>query len=390
METGATRSDALTLTRETKAVLDRLIEENKQNLALRKEDGSILPFSSPDIFYKLASDFISKLNKKSIRQTFNGIAIIQNPSHSNIAIYEDNEGKTYKKFDLLQIGRTVYKNKITPYSTEKEIIQVVLDNDSRFTPKYNVNPNELELEDWVSFTIEGLDDFGDPIDITKEVRIVHPKQLFDFADGIYKEKNVHGDEITFKIKSGITKLYGRSRDLKVPNVHFYTALDENGKPVGYQSLWLTEAIKERAFYQERKDSAERKKAIQWQRANLEGLGSEKPYYYATLQDFEASRLQTELNPDLGKTFVYGVTFIPGEQIIPKVNKSAQGLGSYSLSEIEQMGDKYFVAQMEHNFERVNPLSVYELDESNNIIRYTSSKEQSLLSVVRTKDEIMYA
>lgn len=377
LETGATRSDALTLTRETKEVLDRLIEENKQNLALRKEDGSILPFSSPDIFYKLASDFISKLNKKSIRQTFNGIAIIQNPSHSNIAIYEDNQGKTYKKFDLLQIGRTQYKNDITPYFTEKEIIQVVLSKDPRFAPKYNVNPNELELEDWVSFTIEGLDDFGDPIDITKEVRIVHPKQLFDFADGIYKETNVHGDEITFKIKSGITKLYGRSRDLKVPNVHFYTALDENGKPVGYQSLWLTEAIKERAFYQERKDSAERKKAIQWQRANLEGLGSSQPYIYKTKSDFESGI----------KTFVYGVTFTPGEQIIPKVNKSAQGLGSYSLSEIEQMGDKYFVAQMEHNFERVNPLSVYAPDGT---ITYTSSKEQSLLSVVRTKDEIMYA
>jgi hypothetical protein len=154
-------------------------------------------------------------------------------------------------------------------------------------------------------------------------------------------------------------------------------LDENGKPIGYQSLWLTEAIRERAFYQERKDSAERKKAIQWQRANLEGLGSSQPYIYKTKSDFESGT----------KTFVYGVTFTPGEQIIPKVNKSAQGLGSYSLSEIEQMGDKYFVAQMEHNFERVNPLSVYAPDGT---ITYTSNKEQSLLSVVRTKDEIMYA
>jgi hypothetical protein len=67
LETGATRSDALTLTYEVKEAMDKIIEEHQERLGVRKEDGTILPFSSPDIFYKLASDFISNLNKKSIR-----------------------------------------------------------------------------------------------------------------------------------------------------------------------------------------------------------------------------------------------------------------------------------------------------------------------------------
>ena len=122
-------------------------------------------------------------------------------------------------------------------------------------------------------------------------------------------------------------------------------------------------------------------------ANLEGLGSEKPYYYATLQDFEASRLQTELNPDLGKTFVYGVTFVPGEQIIPKVNKSVQSLGAASLAEIESKGPSYFVAQMRQNYTRTCPMSVYDVDGGT---AYTNNSSESILSVVRSKDEIIYA
>ena len=378
LETGATRSDALTLTREVKEMLDKIIADNKQHLGLKQEDGTILPFSSPDIFYKLASDFISQLNKKSIRQTFNGIALIQNPSHSNIGIYEDNEGKTYKKFDLLYIGRTQYKHLLRYDSTEKEIIDIVLKNDPRFKENI-VTANELELEDWVSFDFEGVDEAGEPILIHREVRIVHPQQLFDFADGIYKEKNSQDKEITHQVKSNLVKLYGRSRDLKVPNVHFYTGLDENGKPIGYQSLWLTEAIRLRAIYQNQPESAERKRAIQWHRANLAGLGSEVPYIYKTAEDFLSGI----------KTFVYGVTFTPGEQIIPKVNKSAQGLGAYSLAQIEQLEDKYFIAQMEHNFARVNPLSVYTMV-NQEAIPISSDPNHSILSAVRTKDEIMYA
>lgn len=387
LETGATRSDALTLTYEVKEAMDKIIEEHQERLGVRKEDGTILPFSSPDIFYKLASDFISNLNKKSIRQTFNGIALVQNPSHSNIALYdgfENGEVKVFKKFDLLQIGRTEHKEKINPSMNENQIIEIVLTHDSRFKP-IPTNANELELEDWVSFTY--TDNKGKLTRV--ERRIVHPSQLIDLANGRFNV-GTRKDPMEVAIHpESLNKLFGRSRDLKVPNVHFYTGIDERGQLTGYQNLWLTEAIKTRASLEKNKQSnpAEYKKSLQWHRANLEGLGSEKPYYYATLQDFEASRLRTGLNPDLGKTFVYGVTFVPGEQIIPKVNKSVQSLGAASLAEIESKGPSYFVAQMRQNYTRTCPMSVYDVDGG---IAYTNNSSESILSVVRSKDEIIYA
>jgi hypothetical protein len=61
------------------------------------------------------------------------------------------------------------------------------------------------------------------------------------------------------------------------------------------------------------------------------LGSENAYYYATLSDFEKGIA----------TPAYGVTFVPGEQMIPKVHKSAQMLGSTSMRDIIEYGASYF-------------------------------------------------
>lgn len=416
LSTGATRSDALTLTREAKDAIDQIIALNHQNLGILSEDGALLPYSSPDIFYKLASDIISDLNKKSIRQTFNGIAIIQNPSHSVIGLYEDKFGKTYKKFDLLQLGRQIGvlpdKSPIDSETTDIQIIQAAL-SDDRFAPDQNVDVNTLELEDWVSFEYEN--DLGE-IEI-QTLRITNPIVLFEFEKGIYKprnekekvltKKNEFGQdiEISYKIVSGFTRLYGRSRDLKPPKVNFYTGLNIKGEPIGYQSLWLTEAVKNRYEIETRlsnlKDQlkeaesdgnvseinrlselipevqVELKKALQWYRANLEGLGNESnPYYYPTLTSF--------LNND--PVAAYYVTFEPGEQILPKVNKSAQMLSSNSLSDIRNAREGYFYGQAKFKFGKINDLSP--LDKVNLTPQY-KNEFQSILTVVRNSDEIVY-
>lgn len=359
LSTGAARSDALTLTREAKDVIDQIIAENNQHLSILSKDGALLPYSSPDIFYKLASDIISDLNKKSIRQTFNGVAIVQNPSHSVIGLYEDNQGNIYKKFDLLQLGRKrgVLADGVTPINlntTEEEIMESAL-ADARFTPQEIPGVEYLELEDWYSIEINGIQ--------SEPKRIIHPKQLFELQE--YIKQSIENNNIIV-----IRKHFGKTRDLKAPKVYFYT----DSAQTRYQNLWLTEAVKNRLAAEKSGDKVLIKKSLQWYRANLEGLGSENAYYYATLSDFENGIT----------TPAYGVTFVPGEQILPKVNKSAQMLGSYSMSDLQHFGPSYFFSQVRHKFGKINNLELAGKDGV-----YYKEDTQSILTVARNTDEIVY-
>lgn len=356
------RSNALAIARQAYDKMKEMGDLKDFNLQDPNNKQATIPYSAPDIFYKLASDLISNLNSKSIRQVFNGVAIVQNPSHSEIAIYEDNQGRTYKRQDLLNIGR-----KLLPAgsvnATELDIITAAL-TDARFQPQKITDANQLELED--TYLIDGI-----------EKRIKTPKDLYDANRAIINAT---------KLGLSCYKIFGRQRDLKVPSVHFY----ENGI---YQNLWLINATQKR-FDLESDPTAtavERKEALLWYRANLQGLGETTPYYYKTDEDFRKDR----------KTYVENVTFVPGEQIIPKVNKSAQGLGSQTLAQISEQNIEYFKAQTANKYKSVAGLQLVEVvdsqgkvqavqkDAAGNIVD-NATETRSVLKLVRDSDEVVYS
>jgi len=90
------------------------------------------------------------------------------------------------------------------------------------------------------------------------------------------------------------------------------------------------------------DSVDRKEALLWYKANLQGLGEKVPYYYKEIGDFQNDK----------KTYVENVVFVPGEQIIPKVNKTAQTLGSQTLAQITEQNEEYFKAQTANKYKSV--------------------------------------
>lgn len=367
-------SDSVTQIKKAQQILE---EAGKDKLTEIPENGKV-PFSSPDIFYKLASDFISLLNKKSIRQTYNGIAIIQNPSHSVVGVYEDNRGNTYFSWQIREIGRQ--DPRVNENTTEAEILQYGLE-DPRFNERSFLTEGrpltlaDLDLED--SYRIEIVDNLGNIVktskrDVIKSGKINSAEDLFKLEDYLKRAlsfwKWATGDE---KVSYRIFKTFKGQRNLKGPILKF----TENGIK---KNFWLTEAVRMRRAAEMSGDTKEILRSLEYYRANLDGLGSENPYYYATYADFIAGKEEN-------KTYVNNVEFQPGEQILPKVNKSAQYLGNTALSDIINQGPSYFYGQADRQIAKTNKLSISSVSESGQL----TFNGNLIVTAVRNDDEIVY-
>lgn len=368
-------SDSVTQIKKAQQILE---EAGKDKLDVIPANGKV-PFSSPDIFYKLASDFISLLNKKSIKQTYNGIAIIQNPSHSVVGIYEDNQGNTYFSWQVREIGR--HDSRVNENTTEEEILQYGLE-DSRFSERSFLTEGrpltlvDLDLED--SYRIEIVDRLGNIVQtskgrgVIKSGKINAAEDLFALEDSLKRAVSfwrwaTNDDQISYRI----VKTFRGQRNLKGPILKF----TENGV---IKNFWLTEAVRMRRAAEMSGDTKEILKSLEYYRANLDGLGSEKPYYYATYDDFISGQEEN-------KTYVDSVEFQPGEQILPKVNKSAQYLGNAALSDILRQGPSYFYGQADRQIRKTNKLSISSISNSGQVV----SNGNVIITAVRNSDEIVY-
>lgn len=374
LQGSAVRSDAISLVRKVRDAMAEFSSQNTPNIY--KELSMNVPYSSGDIFYKLASDLISKLNKKSIRQTYNGVAIVQNPSHSIIGIYNDKTGKTYTKNDLMLLGQKLAGNaELTP----KEQIQYALDNLEQFSDDV-ITLDQIEMEDRISIINPETNET-----ILPSQRITSAKQLFSIVAQLQ-------DVPTYTI----IRSYKNTRDLKGPSLHYYQNekyVDEAGvehiRRV-YKNFWLSECVRLRSEAEEGNDSVQKARTLLYYRACLEGLGNKegKPYLYATMQDwFDAITTNDPAIKESKKTYVENVTFEPGEQILPKVNRTAQGLSSFTLHQIEDLGAEYYLPQAKNKFMMQGKYNFGYLLERNLV--NDDAATEGYLTVVRDKEEIVY-
>jgi hypothetical protein len=60
----------------------------------RQKGGVIktIPYSDPQVFFVATSHLIAKLNTSTLKQEFQGIAVVQNPANGIVGVYEDVNG----------------------------------------------------------------------------------------------------------------------------------------------------------------------------------------------------------------------------------------------------------------------------------------------------------
>lgn len=368
-------SDAITLTRKAADTIKEMLQNGDVDLSAVQYKDANLPYSSPDIFYKLASDIITILNSKSIRQKMAGIAIVQNPSHGQICVFEDNTGNVWKREDIIKLARERVRQGQIPADVlqGQDIVQNYIQYDPRFAKQLieiSNGANDFELED----TYEIVN--ATTGEIIERKRIEHPKDLFVLDDKIRNNPDIK-----------VYKLFGQQRNLKVPNITW----TENGVK---KSLWLSNSTKARIKFEDFATSkngatvASAQENLLWYRSNLDGLSQDVPYYYNTYDDYRNNV----------KTYVQNVSYTPGEQIIPKVNKTAQGLDAKSLREIDDRGIMYFISTIRSKFDQKsgNQLTatvengeqvILTRDADNNAI--LNDDTRGILTVVRDSDEIVY-
>lgn len=322
-----------------------------------------LPYSDPNIFYKVASNIITGLDNNYIRQKYSGVAIIQNPSHSMIGLIEDNLGNVYTKQDLAKMGEIRFKN-------NHEIVPDGVNLDSDYFARYEAHNNsnfnnilvnsldELEPEDTVQ--ISTINKKGEQV-VQETIRIQHPSQLLALEKYFKPDSNYVVEKI-FRDRNDSRLI---QRDLKAPRVSYVT---NDGQR---HSFWTSLAVRARINPKQYKLS--KYEALEFYRATLNGLGDSNPYYYLTYDDY--------LKGESGRTYLQSVSFEPGEQILPKVNRTAQGLGDLSLQQILEQREEYFKDQAEAK-----------LLQSDKLVRSVESITNSKykITVVRNTDELLYS
>lgn len=294
---------------------DDIVKETLENIrawekAQQEGDDSVeyksLPFSDRNVFSKVTSDMLVALNASGIRQRFEGIAVIQNPSHGVIGIYEDKNGETYTRQDILDIA-----NKYGFSGTNNQKIDQVL-NDS------GLGFGQEPITNIAQVTIGDVVMTSDPKNPgqTKRYIIESPLKLWELEN---------------KLQNGFEVLIDRStkRDLRTRQISFKVGEEIKNlwslRSTIYRILLSSKTITLADVAKVNPEAAKEfedfeineTQSLAYMRANYVGLASAEPYYYPTYADF--------LKGKDGQVTVTDVQCRSGEQIIPNVNRDRQGI-----------------------------------------------------------------
>ena len=309
-----------------------------------------LPLSDRNIFSKVTTDMIVALNNSGIRQRFNGIAVIQNPSHGVIGVYEDRNGEVYTYKDLIDEIDKI--NQVQPIYTGsiQERIQEFLKKDDRFGLEAVNNDNLYKL------TIGSIISIADEDSNLKTIEILDPDTINDVL-----ERYNSGQIIYFN--------HSIKRDLKTRQITFKDEFE-------WKNLWTIQSTKyilfkngqlDKRYLTEEKiqevNSLSKEEILEYHRANYDTLSKQQAGYYATYKDFRKGIL----------TEVSDIKLSSGEQIIPNVNRNKQGI-IHTVHKVKSEGYKYFEDEVYTRYEKthdIEPTSEYKDDIQVTAITYDS-------------------
>ena len=123
----------------------KALEKWKETDEDKRGEIPCLPYDSPEIFPKISSDLMTALNKTSIKTKYSGIAVILNPSHGMVTLYEDIDGKIHTTQDLLRKSKLQFGT--VENWTPDDYVTNYLETDNFI--KYNPNIMDVQIGDHV-------------------------------------------------------------------------------------------------------------------------------------------------------------------------------------------------------------------------------------------------
>lgn len=340
-------------------IVSEVLQAQILNLAAQGDPlAEKLPYSSREIFNKIASDFITELNHSALRQKFAGIAIVQNPSHGLVGIYRDSYGNRYLRTDLIDLANElIQKNpslKSEGIYTNEDLVNIALNN------ARDASGNLL----FANKDLTSSDDIAN-LNIGDSVIIIAPdgQQRIVTIDRPFKKdytKNLKKSEETGRYNSlseadynqqfisleEVQEIYATMPNIQLQQT-FTKQSDLRPTIIKFReqnagnliNFWTTEAV--RNNLEDKYNKVKNNEHIAYYRANLKGIGDKNnPYYYRTIEDFKLDN----------KTYISEVEYTAGEQILPKVHADRQGL-KHSIAYIKRKGYSYFIPLVQERFLR---------------------------------------
>ena len=315
----------------------KALEEWKQSDPETRGTIPCLPYDSPEIFPKISSDLMTALNKTSIKTKFSGIAIVLNPSHGIITLYEDIDGKIHTTQDLLRKSKSYFTNEVIT-DTSNWTPEVYIDKylkSGKFT-KLNPDIMDIQIGDHIVIKEENTTK-SDLIDSPSKLRDLHTKVL-------------NGAQILE------IQLY-KGRDLR-PSLISY---NRNGQKFNF---WHHEAVK--LLEEDQINKIVNNDHKLYFRAVLDALSKGRDY--VSYEDWK-NGISIEID---------SLNYKPGEQMLPKVNKTAHNLGNRTLLEIEESGAAQFEADIRQKLQPSNFVTS-RYGDNNNYVQIVKSDSEIIIT-----------
>lgn len=318
-------------------VKDCLQEETKQ-----------LPYSDSHIYHKFVSDVLTDL-KRVIKQRFNGGAMVLNPSEDIITVYEDAKGRIYLTEDIYDLAVKKYGYNT---GTFEEIVTNFLNSTEghQLFVKY-ADPNyQVQIGDTVSY-IEN----GQPV----KKKIATPMDLWAVTDA-YNANFITDVKVLGQV----------GRNLR-PSYIIYTenVIKENGEIVKEQrNYWNHPIVRELITLQQ------------------QGNVDEEQLKELKLQKYVFEK-QLRQQQQEGK----GVVYHPGEQMLPKVYKTAHFIGNRTMRQMLDMDVKDLASEIKAKYK---PSDIHHGLRGSEYIQFVGQDKDIIIldfNLLNTqpKDEVLY-
>lgn len=270
-----------------RSIVEKILDE-------ATKEGIQFSISNSDLFYKTVSNILSTLTHKTLKPKFHGVAAVMNPSYNRFRMYTipiNGRMETVTAEDLYRIAN----EKRIQGNTPQEKIQNYL--------------TTLQSGAAINNPIQSIADvhIGDNVIVNgNPVYIENPQQMLEL-----KNQMLNGASVTLD--------FTKPRDLRPVNITYKV----DGS---YENFWCAEIVQTLSTM--KKGDREYAQALQQYRGLLKALSQAKQSGIATYNGHTITSVNVEA----------------GEQVLPKVNRTAHKLGNKTLYQARTDGTLVTAAQ----------------------------------------------
>lgn len=270
-----------------RAIVERILKESSS-------EGIQFSISNSDLFYKTVSNILSGLTHKTLKPKFHGVAAVMNPSYNRFRMYTIPVNGRMETVTTEDLYRLANERKV-PGNTPQEKIENFLKG--------------LQSNATIQNPVQSIADIhiGDNVLVNgRPLYIESPAQMVSL-----KNEMISGASVTLD--------FTKPRDLRPVNITYKV----NGS---YENFWCAEEVQKLSTM--KKGDKGYAQALQEYRGLLKALSMAQKSGIATYN---------------GQT-ITSVNIEAGEQVLPKVNRTAHKLGNKTLYQARTDGTLVAAAQ----------------------------------------------